>query len=544
MRPVVLLILDGWGVAPAGNGNAISLANLPFYTKIMNFYPNGLLEASGEAVGLPKGEDGNTETGHLNIGAGTIVYQDLPRINLSIADGSFFSNAAFIQAIDHARKYDSTLHLLGLIGSGGVHSNIEHLMALLQLLKEKMFNKISLHLITDGRDSPPKSATIYIEQLEEYLKNLGFGQIASVMGRYYAMDRDNRWNRTEKAYKALTQGIAQKALSAVEAVNNSYAKNITDEFIEPTLIIKNDLPISLISEKDSVIFFNYRIDRPRQLTKAFVLDEFEKDANNVEFDPYSTKYHKKHILQKPSLDPVFQRGSKIEHLYFVTMTEYSKDVHVSSVAFPPHIVTRPLGECIAFAGLKQLRMSESEKERFVTYYFNGQREAPFINEDRLIIQSPNVPTYDLKPEMSALELTDQLIKNIQSEKYDFIAVNFANPDMVAHTGVIDAAIKACECVDKCLENIIKEVLNKDGTVLITADHGNVEEMINLKTGGVDTEHSTFPVPFIAINKKWQGKNIKLPTGILADVAPTILKILNVEVPKTMTGRNLLEYVID
>ncbi len=543
MRPVLLLILDGWGVAPAGPGNAISLANLPFYSSLLGKFPHCTLAAFGEAVGLPHGEDGNTETGHLNLGAGHIVYQDLPRINLSIADGSFFQNPAFLNAINHARKYESNIHLLGLIGSGGVHSNIEHLLALLQLLKEQSFTKVYLHLITDGRDSPPKSSAVYIKQIMAFLDSLGFGKIASLMGRYYAMDRDNRWDRTEKAYRSLTAGLGEKGKDPLAVIDASYAKGVTDEFILPTNIEAFGKPVALIKENDSVIFYNFRIDRPRQLTKAFVLDNFEDEANISDFDPFAVKYFKKHVLEASDIQPSFKRGPKIPHLYFVTMTEYSRNVHAAAVAFPPKIVNSPIGECISQMGLNQLRMSESEKERFVTYYFNGQREAPFINEDRIIVPSPKVATYDLKPEMSAEKLTEMLIEKIKIKKYDYIVVNFANPDMVAHTGMIPATIKACEVVDICLSKIVPTVLSINGTVFITADHGNAEELIDPQTGDVDTEHSTFPVPFIAINRKWDGKNIMLPTGILADVAPTVLKCMHIELPKSMTGRNLLENIV-
>lgn len=543
MRPVVLIILDGWGEAPSGPGNAISLSKIPFFRKLLTDFPHTLLQASGDAVGLPKGESGNTETGHMNIGAGYIVHQDLPRINLSIADGSFFEKEAFLRAIDHARKYQSNIHLLGLIGSGGVHSNIEHLLALLQMMKEENYSRIYLHLITDGRDSPPKLASVYIKQIQSHIEHLGLGTIATIMGRYYAMDRDNRWERTEKAYFALTKGIGPKGKIPEEIINKSYETGLTDEFIIPSVIVKDGRPVALISENDSVIFFNYRIDRPRQLTKAFVLENFEKEANIPDFDPYSVKYYKKHIVEMPELSSPFKRGLKIPHLFFVTMTEYSRSVHASAVAFPPYIVFSPLGECIANQGLKQLRMAESEKERFVTYYFNGQRETPFISEDRIIVASPKVATYDLKPEMSAYELTDVLIKNIKSKKYDFMLINYANPDMVAHTGVIPATISACECIDACLAKVLPEILSVNGTAFVTADHGNAEELINPKTGGVDTEHSTYPVPFIAVNKTMKGKNIVLPVGILADIAPTILKFLHIKLPQSMTGRNLLENVI-
>lgn len=544
MKPVLLIILDGWGVAPAGAGNAISQAKLPFYNKLLVTYPHGLLKASGEAVGLPRGEDGNTETGHINLGAGYIVYQDLPRINLSIADGSFFKNQAFLSAINHARKYESNIHLLGLVGSGGVHSNIEHLLALLQLVKEQGFTRVFLHLVTDGRDSAPRSASIYVSQIQGYLESIGFGQIASIMGRYYAMDRDFRWDRTAKAYKVLTQGIGDKGNDPLAIIQANYKKDITDEFISPTVILTKGKPVGLINPNDSVIFFNFRIDRPRQLTKAFVLENFETEANIADFDPYAVKYHKKHLADIPIYQTPFKRGPKLEHLYFVTMTEYNRFVKVAAVAYPPNIINHPIGEAISLVGLSQLRLSESEKERFVTYYFNGLREAPFIGEDRIIIPSPKVPTYDLKPEMSSMELTDTLIKNIKRNKYNFILVNFANPDMVAHTGNIAATIKSCEVTDLCLSKIIPEILKLAGTVIITADHGNAEELIDPETGGVDTEHSAYPVPFIAVNKHFDRKPLELSTGVLADVTATILDIMHIKKPSQMSGRNLLADIID
>lgn len=540
MKPVVLIILDGWGVAPTGPGNAISLAKLPFYTSLLADYPHGLLEASAEAVGLPKGEDGNTETGHMNIGAGYIVYQDLPRINLSIADGSFFSNHAFLGAIDHARKYESNIHLLGLVGSGGVHSNTEHLLALLQLLKEQSFTRVYLHLITDGRDSQPTSGAGYIKNIQQHVKTLGFGDIATVMGRYYAMDRDYRWDRTARAYQALTVGTQCQAEDPVLLMEESYKKNVTDEFINPTVICKNGKTLPRIAAKDSVIFFNFRIDRPRQLTKAFVLDDFARDANISDFDPFLVKYHKTHHAEILSAQPPFDRGQKIEHLYFVTMTEYSRNVHAAAVAFPPHIVAHPLGECIAGAGFKQLRVAESEKERFITYYLNGQHEAPFAGEDRIIIPSQKVATYDLAPAMSAVFIGETISSALINNSYDLIAANLANADMVGHTGNIAKTITACETVDAVLASVIPKVLEKNGLALITADHGNAEEMINPETGGADTEHSTFPVPLIAVSNQLKGNHQQLPKGILADIAPTILAALGLPKPATMTGRNLLE----
>jgi 2,3-bisphosphoglycerate-independent phosphoglycerate mutase len=539
-KPVVLIIMDGWGIAPPGPGNAISLAKLTNIPRLWTTFPHGKLQASGEAVGLPKGEDGNTETGHLNLGAGRVVYQDLPRINMAIADGSFFQNEAFLSAISHCEGHVSNLHIMGLIGSGGVHSNMEHLFALLWFCKNAAFSRVYLHLITDGRDSPPKSAITYISQVKDEIARVGIGTIASVIGRYYAMDRDQRWERTEKAYVALTEGKCLTASSATGAVEAAYQKNITDEFIEPTVLTRDGLPISLVKNNDAVIFFNYRIDRPRQLTKAFVLSDFSEQAKLSGYDPYAIKYFKKHTQVQDPQEP-FKRTLFLESLFFVTMTEYEKKLPVT-VAFPPQNVIAPLGKIIADNRLKQLRVAETEKERFVTYYFNGQREEAYANEERMIIPSAKVPTYDLKPEMSAREVTEKLLEKIESKQYDVIVVNLANPDMVAHTGVIPAAVTACEVTDECVGKIVNQVLLQDGACFITADHGNVEEMIDPVTGGVDTEHSTYPVPFICIDKDLQGKNLELPSGMLADVAPTILSLIGIPIPATMNGRNLLAYI--
>lgn len=536
---VVLIILDGWGVASPGPGNAISQANLPNFNRYWYSFPRTTLAASGEAVGLPRGEDGNSETGHLNLGAGRIIYQDLPRINMSIADGTFFKNNAFLEAINHAKKNDGNLHLLSLVGTGGVHSSIEHLLALLHLCVEQNFKRVFLHLFTDGRDSPPTSALTFISRIEAELELLGFGKIATVSGRYYAMDRDHRWERTEKAYLVLTKGIGEKAISAEEAIKNAYQKGITDEFILPTAITKNQKPLALIKSGDSVIFVNFRVDRPRQLTRAFVLDDFEKDAHRVTFDPLAEKYYKRTVISFPKATPPFKRGPKINNLFFVTMTEYEKGLPVSAVAFEPIRVKLPLGEVIANKDLRQLRITESEKERFVTYYFNGQREGPFRGEDREIIASAKVSTYDLKPEMSAFEITEKVLKRIDEGVYAFILINFANPDMVGHTGIISAAVKACESVDFCLGKIVPAVLKRKGACILTADHGNVEEMLNLTTGGVDTEHSNNPVPLIIIDQKYQNKPYNLKSGILADVAPTVLTLTGISKPSMMTGRSLI-----
>lgn len=539
-RPLVLIIMDGWGIAPPGPGNAISLSKLAHIPRLWAGYPHGKLAASGEAVGLPKGEDGNTETGHLNLGAGRVVYQDLPRINMAIADGSFFQNEAFLSAISHAEGHISNLHILGLIGSGGVHSNMEHLFALLWFCKNAAFSRVYLHLITDGRDSPPKSATTYIRQIEDEINRVGIGTIASVSGRYFAMDRDQRWERTEKAYVALTEGKGLAANSPIEAVEKAYGRGETDEFVQPTLVVRGEGPIALVKHNDAVIFFNYRIDRPRQLTKAFVLPEFSEKAQITGYDPYAIKYYKKHTVVQETHEP-FKRNVFLESLFFVTMTEYEKKLPVI-VAFPEQVVTNPLGKVISDAGLRQLRVAETEKERFVTYYFNGQREDPFVNEDRLIIPSAKVPTYDLKPDMSAREITEQVVKQLGTRMYDFIVINFACPDMVAHTGNIPAAVTACEVTDECVNKVVAHTLSIDGACVITADHGNVEEMIDPVTGGVDTEHSAYPVPVMCIAKDFEGKSQELPSGMLADVAPTVLALMGIQIPTTMNGRNLLSFI--
>lgn len=539
MKLIVLIILDGWGITPPGPGNPISQANLPHFNRLWYSFPHTTLAASGEAVGLPRGTDGNSETGHLNLGAGRIVYQDLPRINLSIADGNFFKREAFLEAIAHARKNKSKLHLLGLIGAGGVHSNIEHLLALLNLCKEQNFNRVFLHLFTDGRDSPPTSALTYISKTQVELDLLGLGKIASLSGRYYAMDRDHRWERTEKVYLTLTQGIGERAKSPEEVIRKSYQKGITDEFIYPTVIVGDGQPPTTVESGDAVIFFNFRIDRPRQLSRAFVLDDFEREAKRISFDPLAEKYYKKTVIKLPKATLPFKRGPKIPNLFFVTMTEYEKNVPVSGVAFSPIKVELPLGKVIANHDLRQLRLAESEKERFVTYYFNGQRESPFELEDRIIIPSSKVPTYDLQPEMSAFEITEVLLKKLENRLYSFILVNFANPDMVGHTGDIAAAIKACEVIDQCLVKITRAVLTLQGACIITADHGNIEEMINLRTNKVDTEHSANPVPFLLVSSALEGQAKTPETGLLADVAPTVLELMRIKKPSVMTGRSLI-----
>lgn len=511
MNPVILIVLDGYGIAPAGPGNAITQANPVNMTTYMHAFPHTQLKASGSAVGLPAGEVGNTEVGHLNLGAGHIIYQDLLRINLSIADGSFYKNIAFLESLLHLSKTKGKLHLIGLVSDGAVHAHMDHLYALLFLCKQREFSRVFIHAFTDGRDSPPRMAGAYLSNLQDRLDKFGFGQIASVMGRYYAMDRDQRWERTEKAYRCLTQGVGQKASSWSEVLDQSYKKNITDEFIEPVFIHKDGKPLALIEQGDVVIFFNFRIDRPRQLTKAFVLDDFSS----------------------------FARGPKIANLYFITMTEYERNLP-SVTAFPPHIVSVCLGRILAENSINQLRMAESEKERFVTYYFNGMRETPFPYEDRIIIPSKKVATYDTVPAMSAHEITEALVKQIMLVKYKFILVNFANADMIGHTGNFSAALAAIAALDRCIGIIVSTALQYNYAVMITADHGNIEEMIDLKTGGVSTEHSANPVPLIIINNAFKNKVMYLYEGILADVAPTVLSLMGLTKPSDMTGRDLLK----
>ncbi|MEI8232266.1 MAG: 2,3-bisphosphoglycerate-independent phosphoglycerate mutase [bacterium] len=532
---VVLVVLDGWGIGPDYAGNALKLAHTPTMDMLSITYPHTELVASGESVGLPHGEDGNTETGHLNLGAGRIVYQDLPRINMSIASGGFGQNKAFVKAIEHAKENNSNLHLLGLIGQGGVHSSNEHLYALMRFCKEQKLDRVYLHLITDGRDSGPTSSPMYIAEVQKEISEIGVGTIATVVGRYFAMDRDHRWERINVAYEALVNGVGEGTHDILASIAARHAKNENDEFIKP--IILNDT--KRIASGDSVIFFNYRIDRPRELTRALTMSDEDFVHHAESFDPYGVKYHKTHIAEVVTSEKIFPRPTRPSNLCFVSMTEYEKNLPVE-VAFPPEFVEMPLSRVIALAGLRQLKLAESEKERFVTYYFNGQRELPFPGEDVNITPSPKVATYDLMPEMSGVEQTNKLIAAIQGELYDFILINFPNPDMVAHTGNLEASIQACTFIDTCITKIYERVMQKEGMhMLITADHGNVEELISLENGGVDTEHSAFPVPLLIVGRDFLNAGKSLSRGILADVAPTILKILGLNKPSSMTGRSLL-----
>ncbi len=537
-KPVVLVILDGFGIYPEKNDpyDATVQAKMTYYRKLWLNYPHTQLQASGKAVGLPDNQDGSSQVGHLNIGGGRIVYQDLLRINNAISNGTFLQNQAFISAVNHVKSNHSNLHLMGIIQPSAVHGSIDHLYALLWLAKENGIKNVFLHIFTDGRDDPPHEGATIIQEVENKLAEFKIGKIATVSGRYYAMDRDNRWDRTGLVYNTMVMGQGDKAKSAQMAVLKSYESGVTDEFIKPLNIVdEENKPIGLVSDNDAVIFFNHRVDRPRQLTRAFVMPNF--DYVLVRKDIYDENLPLKKRKQLHKIE-TFPRPKFIQNLFFVTMTRYEEGLPVSAVAFPRKTIDMTLSEILSQNDKRQLHIAETEKEKFVTYYFNGLRDDPFNGEDRIIIPSPAVATYDEKPEMSSYELTDVIVQKVKQQSYDFIVVNYANPDMVAHTGKMDAAVLACKAVDKCLSQLIPAVTGVGGVVLITADHGNVEEMHNKKSDEPDTEHSNFPVPFVYISPKIS--NLKtLQPGILADVAPTILKLMNITIPKQMTGRDLL-----
>ncbi len=536
--PVVLIIMDGWGLSRHEEGNAVLQAKTPNINKLWASFPHTQLIASGEPVGLPQGEPGNSETGHLNLGAGRIVFQDLVRINTSIADGSFFKNPAFKEAAEFVRQNKSALHILGMIGAGGTHSSLNHLFALLNFAKTEKINPVYLHLFTDGRDSPPTAALSILPKIREKMAEAGVGEIATIMGRFWAMDRDNRWDRTQKAYEALVLGKGKTAPSAEKAIEQSYLESKTDEFIEPTVILKGKKPVATINDNDAVIFFNFRIDRPRQLTKAFVLPDFEEyRPKKASFDPYAERYGQK-LYAPIEREKTFKREKVLKNLYFVTMTEYEKGLP-TKVAFPPRFIVFPLAQVLAQKEKRQFHLAETEKERFVTYYFDGFREKPFNLERWYEVASPPVKTYDQKPEMSAYEVTNEALKQINQNHLDFILINFANPDMVGHTGVLEAGTRACEVVDECVGKIVNRIFVNGGTAVITADHGNVEEMINPATGEIDTQHSVNPVPLIIAGRQFLGQPRTLLQGILADVAPTVLKLMGITPPTVMTGRSLI-----
>ncbi|WP_297519336.1 2,3-bisphosphoglycerate-independent phosphoglycerate mutase [uncultured Clostridium sp.] len=506
-KPVMLMILDGMGITEAGDGNAVAAAKKPNLDRLMAKYPVSRLNASGMQVGLPEGQMGNSEVGHLNIGTGRIIYQELTRITKAIADGDFFENKGLMTAVKNAKENGTALHLMGLLSSGGVHSHIDHLKGLLQLAKKNELTKVYVHAFMDGRDVAPSSGRAFVEELEAAMKEIGVGEIASISGRYYAMDRDNRWDRVELAYNAMVKAEGEKATSALAAMDASYHDNKTDEFVLPTVIMNGENPVGKINSKDSVIFFNFRPDRARELTRAMV------DVDFAGFDRELVK------------------------TTFVCMTQYDVTIENVEVCYRPESHTNTLGEYLASKGIKQLRAAETEKYAHVTFFFNGGIEAPNEGEDRLLVPSPKVATYDLQPEMNAPELTDKLLAEIDADKYDVIIVNYANPDMVGHTGVVDAAIKAVETVDTCVGRISEKILEKDGTLFITADHGNAEVMIDYSTGTPMTAHTTNLVPFYWIANNSEGKN--LADGKLADIAPCMLETLGLDKPVEMTGVSLL-----
>lgn len=506
-KPVMLMILDGFGLSDNLDGNAIRNSYKPNFDKLVNEYPHTTLKASGISVGLPEGQMGNSEVGHLNIGAGRIIYQELTRISKDINEGSFFKNETFNKAIDNAKVNNSSMHLMGLLSNGGVHSHIDHLKSLITLCKDKGLKKVYVHCFLDGRDVLPSSAKTFIEELEAHMKAENTGKIATISGRYYAMDRDNRWERIELAYNALVKGEGIKANNPIEAIDMAYHDNKTDEFVIPTVILEDGSPIAKISNKDSVIFFNFRPDRAREITRAIndkVFTHFEREV----------------------LD-----------LTYVTMTQYDKTLENVIVAYDPESYNNTLGQYVSSKGLKQLRIAETEKYAHVTFFFNGGVEAPNPNEDRVLIPSPKVATYDLKPEMSAYEVTEEVLNRLNSNEYDMIILNYANPDMVGHSGVIEAAIKAIETVDICLGKVVNKILEMDGTLFITADHGNAEQMIDFSTGKPMTAHTINEVPFIYVSK---GATELRDGGILADIAPTMLKVMNLEIPSEITGKSLIK----
>ncbi|WP_338137728.1 2,3-bisphosphoglycerate-independent phosphoglycerate mutase [Phascolarctobacterium succinatutens] len=502
-KPVLLMILDGWGIAPADKTNAAAMAKTPNLDSYFANYPHTTLEASGKAVGLPAGQIGNSEVGHLNIGAGRIIYQSLTRIDKAIEDGDLYKNKELSRVMDETKQAGKALHLLGLLSDGGVHSNIEHLLALICMAKVKGLTKVYVHAFLDGRDVGPKTALEYIHELEDGMAQIGVGKIATVSGRYYAMDRDKRWERVERAYKALVLGDGGKAASAAAGVEASYAAGVTDEFVEPFTVDGVD---GKITAGDGVIFFNFRPDRAREITRALHDEDF----------------------------PYFARPEGARPVNYVCMTQYDATI-TAPVAFPPEEIKDTLGEVLAQHGLHQLRIAETEKYAHVTFFFNGGVEAPNANEERILIPSPKVSTYDLQPEMSAEEVTQALLAELDKDKFDAIILNFANPDMVGHTGVLSAAITAMEKVDDCAGRIVRKVLSLGGSVCITADHGNLEKMAE-SDGSPNTAHTTNPVPFILVSKEQH----KLHNGILADIAPTLLQLLNIKQPVAMTGKTLID----
>lgn len=507
-KPTVLMILDGFGLNEKHEANAVYKANTPVIDGLMKECPFVRGYASGMAVGLPEGQMGNSEVGHLNMGAGRIVYQELTRITKEIKDGDFYKNQALLAGMKNVKDNGSSLHLYGLLSDGGVHSHNTHLYALLEMARREGIEKVFVHCFLDGRDTAPTSGKGFMEELESKMKEIGVGQIATVTGRYYAMDRDNRWDRVERAYKAIAEGEGKRVNNAVEAVAASYAEDITDEFVVPTVVEKDGKPVAAVNDKDTIIFFNFRPDRAREITRAFCMDEFDG----------------------------FDRGAR-KDIAYVCFTEYDVTIPNKTVAFHKVELTNTFGQFLAEHGKTQARIAETEKYAHVTFFFNGGVEEPNKGEDRILVKSPKVATYDLKPEMSANEVCDKLTEAIKSDKYDVIIINFANPDMVGHTGVEAAAIAAVEAVDSCVGKAVEAVKEVDGTMFICADHGNAEQLLDYNTGESFTAHTTNPVPFILVNydKAYTLKE----GGCLADIAPTLIEIMGMEQPAEMTGKSLL-----
>ena len=507
-KPTALIILDGFGLREETYGNAVAQAKKPNFDGYWNKFPHTTLTACGEAVGLPEGQMGNSEVGHLNIGAGRVVYQSLTRVNVAIREGEFDKNETFQNAIKSVKEKGTALHLFGLLSDGGVHSHMNHMFALLRLAAKEGVEKVYIHAFLDGRDVGPQTAKGYIDATNEVIKETGVGQFATISGRYYSMDRDKRWDRVEKCYSAMVNGEGPTYKSAEECVEDSYANGIYDEFVLPSVIVNEDnTPVATINDDDAVIFYNFRPDRAIQIARVFTNEDFRE----------------------------FDRGEKVPHIpEFVCMTHFSETVN-GYVAFKPMNLDNTLGEVVAQAGLKQLRIAETEKYPHVTFFFSGGREAEFPGEERILINSPKVATYDLKPEMSIYEVTDALVNEIENDKHDVIILNFANCDMVGHSGMMEPTIKAVEATDECLGKVVEAILAKDGVALITADHGNADQELTAD-GGPMTAHTTNPVPFIVTKNDVELRE----GGILGDIAPTMLTLLNVEQPKEMTGKTIIK----
>lgn len=543
-KPLVLIILDGLGVAPSGPGNAVTLASPKNLEAFWQKYPHCYLQAAGNSAGLPAGVVGNSEVGHMNIGAGKVIFQEIAKIDKEIENKLFFDNNVFKEAAEHVKKNKGKLHLMGLVSNGRVHSSIDHLAACLEFCQKERIasDKIFIHVFTDGRDTPPQSASKFLEELELQCKRFRVGRIASMIGRYFAMDRDNRWERTKKSYDLIVSGIGTQVEKWQDALKLSYEQKKTDEFIEPYVIVSNGSPIATVTSGDAVVFFNYRADRAVQISKAFEDDPFSgwqrNKIPNVFYAGFSN-YEKGIPMTRAKEDTEIQGGERemVKSLFSQELVKSTEGFPKNQV-FPPEKIDFSLGKLISDSGLKQLRITESEKFPHVTYFFNCREKNPFPGEDRIEIPSPkNVATYDKKPEMSSFEVTNKLISIINKNYYDFILVNYASTDMVPHTGSLDASVKAVQAADQCMGEVVKAVLNKQGAAIISSDHGNAEELVNLQTGNIDTEHSTNPVPFIFVSNEYKTKELSF--GLLADIAPTILNTLRIEKPATMTGRNLL-----